>query len=171
MAGDWFPIVIGLHDEPEVIAMAARLETTENEIVGGLCRLWGWANQHTHDGNATGVTFVTLDRYAQRAGFAQAMADVGWLLKTDTGICFPGFDVYNSNSGKTRLMGAKRSKKWRERNASSVTKTSPQYSTEEIKTTPPTPPRGGLGSTKKGGYVPFSKNPEILKRLGPEKPP
>ena len=37
---------------------------------------------------------------------------------------------------------------------------------------PPLPPQGGgLGSTKKGGYIPFSKNPEILKRLGPEKPP
>lgn len=136
MAGDWIPIVIGLHDEPEVVSMAQRLSMSEDEVVGKLCRIWGWANQHTTDGNARGVTFAFLDRYVGRHLFCEAMSSVGWLADSNgTGVIFPGFETYNSNSGKRRFLAARRGKRWRAneraRNARSVMIALPEKRREE----------------------------------------
>lgn len=114
MAGDWIPIRIDLADEPEVIAIGDELGIDYDMVVGKLVRLWGWANRTTADGNARRVTQKWVDARVSAPGFAKAMADVGWLTIAPTGIEFPRFDVWNSQSGKQRILGAKRAAAFRQ---------------------------------------------------------
>jgi hypothetical protein len=108
MAGDWIAIRCDLATEPEVIAIADATGLDEFSVVGRLHRLWSWANRHTTDGNARSVTFSWIDRYLQHNGFAQAMQAARWLEMTSEGVTIPHFDRFNSQSGKQRLLTAKR---------------------------------------------------------------
>jgi hypothetical protein len=108
MAGDWIAIRCDLATEPEVIAIADATGLDEFAVVGRLHRLWSWANRHTTDGNARSVTFSWIDRYLQHDGFAQAMRSAGWLEMSTEGVTIPHFDRFNSQSGKQRLLTAKR---------------------------------------------------------------
>ena len=108
MAGDWIAIRCDLANEPEVIAIADDTGLDEFAVVGRLHRLWSWANRHTTDGNAPGVTYSWIDRYLQHAGFASAMEAAGWLANDGATISIPKFDRFNSQSGKQRLLTAKR---------------------------------------------------------------
>jgi hypothetical protein len=122
MGGEWIKMRKSLPDAPEVIAMAAALGESEEAIAGRWIRVWGWFDEHTTDGHARSVTFVTVDRLARREGFAQAAADVGWLEKTDDGVLVPKFDRHNSESAKKRALASNRQEKARVKsNAPSVT--------------------------------------------------
>ena len=128
MAGDWVKLRLDLHDDPATIGIAAALGMAEDMVVGKLHRAWGWANRHTFDGNASGVTAAWLDRYVCTPGFAQAMCAVGWLVDEPGGIVFPRFDRHNSEGAKQRALTAQRVAEHRQReeraaksNASRVT--------------------------------------------------
>ncbi len=123
MAGDWIPIRIDLADEPEVIAIGDELGIDYDTVVGKLVRLWGWANRITADGNARRVTQKWVDARIGVTGFAKAMADVGWLTISSTGLEFPRFDVWNSQSGKQRILGAKRAATFRHQKSNGVSVT------------------------------------------------
>lgn len=147
----WIPMRTDLEDDPAVIAIAAALELEVDLVVGKLHRLWSWANQQLLDGNARGVTESWVDRKVSAPGFARAMAQQGWLELATDGVRFPKFDSWNSKSGKSRAVTARRvaAHRLRKCNGSTVTKSVPteQKSTEEKKE-PPLPPKGG------GGYSP-----------------
>jgi len=142
MAGDWIPMRTGLADDPAVIAIAARLGLDEDSVVGKLHRVWSWANHQTLDGHAPSVTSVWLDRYARAPGFADALAEAGWLEVTETGLWFPKFDRYNSEPAKKRALAAKRQSRRRHanRHAPSATQALPEKRREEKKETTPQPP-------------------------------
>lgn len=108
MAGDWIPIRCDIASEPEVIRIAEQTGLDEDAVVGKLHRLWSWANRHTADGNAPGVTEKWIDRYLHCDGFAEAMTIVGWLNSDDYAVWFPKFDRFNSQSAKSRALTAKR---------------------------------------------------------------
>jgi len=126
---DWIKIRVCLPDEPEVIAISNECGISEDEVVGKLVRLWGWADQHlSRNGHAQSVTRNWLDRYVRRDGFADAMVTAGWLRIADDGIEFPDFDKHNTQTGKERALALRRKHRERESesrscHAPTVTKT------------------------------------------------
>ena len=113
MAGDWIKMRVNLTSDPAVIGIASRLDISEHEVVGLLHTLWGWADQHTDDGNARGVTASWVDRHLGVPGFADALGEQEWLLIDDEGIHFPNFERHNGSPAKKRAQGAARQKKHR----------------------------------------------------------
>ena len=141
MAGDWIKVRLDLADDPAVIGIAGALGVDEDTVVGKLCRLWSWANSHTVDGNAPGVTGKWIDRYLRVDGFAAAMAAAGWLQITASGIQIPKWELHNSQSAKSRALAAKRVAGFKKRqrsgnaegNAPSVTQSLPSALPREEK--------------------------------------
>ena len=113
MAGDWIKMRVSLATDPAVIGMAISLDRSEFEVVGMLHHLWCWADAHSSDGHADGVTGKWINRFIQCDGFADSMVKVGWLQITDTGIVFPDFDRHNGQSAKARGLAATRKQKQR----------------------------------------------------------
>lgn len=147
MAGDYLPMRLDLDEDPATIQIAAALDLDELDVVGRLWKVWAWGNRQLRDGNAPGVTPAWLDRYTHTPGLAEAMARVGWLDIDQTGgLAIPHFETWNGKAAKTRLSGAERQAKHRNksrdrdanRNAGNVTppqpKPLPQDSTEEEST-------------------------------------
>lgn len=124
MAGDWLPMRLDLDTDPAVISMASALGTTEIAIVGGLFRVWSWANRHTANGHARGVTEMFIDRHVGVSGFAAAMISAGWLESNSDGLRLPKFDEWNSKGAKARLSAAKRKGKSRSQTDAPVTEMS-----------------------------------------------
>lgn len=104
MAGDWIKFEHATLDKPEVLLMAELLETSPDDVIGKLLRVWVWFDQQSENGNAGGVTYVTLakfiDRHVSSQGFAACMKKVGWL--SDEGM--PHFDRHNGESAKKRAL-------------------------------------------------------------------
>lgn len=135
MAGEWLKFEKATPDKPEVFAAATALGIDPDAVVGKLIRVWSWFDTHTVDGNARSVTPALLDRVAGVAGFAIAMANVGWLVISDEGVTLPKFGRHTGETAKGRALSAKRSSAHREKSngeshAESVTEASP---TEEKK--------------------------------------
>jgi hypothetical protein len=136
MAGEWIKMRTDLHEDPRVFAIASALQCPIAMVIGCLHRVWSWADKHTVDGNAPGVTAVTLDSLVGVTGFAEAMAlpIVNWLWITSEGISLPDFDVHNGETAKERAQNAKRAAKSRHkkrddrdaRHGDGVTKTAPR---------------------------------------------
>jgi len=134
MAGDWIKMRVNLDTDPAVFDIAAELGQDELSVVGRLWKLWSWADQHCLDGNAVGVTGVTLDRMVGVTGFAAALRKVGWLEGQDGALLFPNFDRHNGQTAKKRGLTAARVAK--HRNARSVTTALPEKSRVEKNKTP-----------------------------------
>lgn len=137
MAGDWIKMTHALPDKPEVLAIAGKAGLNRFDVVGRLFILWRWFDVHTTDGNAVGVTEVTLEEclfgYGANAGFVAAVVSVGWLDVREGGIGVVKFDEHISESAKVRAQTAKRVAKSKsnakgnaEGNGESVTKTVPR---------------------------------------------
>jgi hypothetical protein len=114
MAGDWIKIRCGLHQDPDVIGIAAQVGLDEYATTGRLMALWAWADQNTADGHAPTVTESWLDRFLQCDGFAAAMVTVGWLeVNEGDGIRIPDFESHNGQNAKKRAQAQKRKQKQR----------------------------------------------------------
>jgi hypothetical protein len=151
MAGAWIKMTHELPEKPEVLALAGKTGLTRFDVVGRLFTVWRWFDNNTTDGNAPGVTSVTLDEclfgYSGNAGFVAAVCDVGWLQETADGLSVVKFDEHISESAKVRAQTAKRVAKSKgngkangEGNAASVTsgvtKTVPRKEKEKEGTSP-----------------------------------
>lgn len=149
MAGDWIPMRLDLHDDPAVMAIADATGLDLFGVVGRLHRIWSWANQQLENGHAASVTLLRLDALVGVTNFAQSMVDTGWLIATSTGVAFPKFETWNSQSAKRRLLALRRKRAQRDRivsrecHANSVTK---RRENRERSNTPHSPPLGS-GST------------------------
>ena len=119
MAGDWIKIELVTPDKPEVHQMAEMLKIPVEQVLGGLIRIWIWADQQSQTGNALSVTEKTLDRFSCVTGMSKAMRDVGWITGKDGAITLPNFDRHNGKTAKNRALTNSRVK--RKRNADSVT--------------------------------------------------
>jgi len=118
----WIKHVKNLSTKEEVVRMATLLGIDRWSVVGRCEDIWSWADEHTTDGNALGVTSAFLDELVYCPGFSKAMIEVGWLAENDGGVHIPKFDRHNGNSGKKRALTAERVRKHREQgNAPSVT--------------------------------------------------
>ena len=108
-----------LPEKPEVLAISAKTGLHPDNVVGKCFRLWRWFDSHTQEGNAVGVTLVTLG-YALGNGddtsnFINAMVDVGWLSHDANGVTLPNFDRHNGQTAKSRALTAKRVAKHKEK--------------------------------------------------------
>lgn len=134
MAGPWLKIECSTPDKPHMLAITAAMGWDDPDLAfAKLFRLWRWFDQHTIDGNAAGVTPALLDRVIGVTGFVQAVANVGWLVVTESGIRLCRFDEHNGDTAKNRAQTAKRVAEHKsnakgngECNANTVTKTVPR---------------------------------------------
>lgn len=117
MAGDWIKMRVDLQDDPSVVALCDHLDLDEFQVIGRLHKLWGWADTHTADGVTSGVTPRWVDRYVSHQGFAEALISVGWLCFEDGILRFPGFNIHNGASAKSRCDATIRKRVSRERHA------------------------------------------------------
>jgi len=123
MAGDWIKLEHVTPDKPEVWQIAMVLNVTPEDALGRLLRVWIWADQQSLDGHVLRIPKTTLDAIARRAGFADAMEAVGWLIDNSDGtISFPNFQNHNGNTAKTR---ARNTKNQGTKRAKNVTEMSP----------------------------------------------
>lgn len=108
VAGDWIKMRTNLDGDPRVIQLAEQLGIPDLHAVGMLWKVWAWADSHSIDGNALGVTRATLDRFAGVSGFADALRTIGWLDGRDGALTFPRFAEHNGQTAKTRAQTSKR---------------------------------------------------------------
>jgi chorismate mutase len=174
MAGDWLKMTHALPEKPEVLAIASKTGLSRFDVVGRLFILWRWFDNNTTDGNAVGVTSVTLNEclfgYSDATNFVSAVVSAKWLYETSDSISVVKFDEHTSESAKQRAQTAKRVAKSKSKNkgnadgnAAAVTKTVPREEKrrEEEKEIPPKPPKGG-----KPGPVGLSAWIEVAKASG-----
>ena len=128
MAGDWIKFETTTPDKPEVYEMASLLEIDPDAVVGKLMRTWAWFDQHTNDGNAPVTVETLLDRKVGVTGFTEAMAKVGWLLRSGKQIRLANFERHNGQTAKDRALTARRKAKCiaKKGNGASVTRALPR---------------------------------------------
>lgn len=130
MAGEWLKFESNLPEKPEVLAITALMGWDDPDLtVGKLMRLFRWFDQHTTDGNASGVTSALLDRVIGVTGFVQAVQKAGWVVVSDDGIALNHFDYHNGASAKTRAQTAKRVGKHRASEPSNAEGNAPTVTT------------------------------------------
>ena len=125
MSQPWIKMRTNLLTDPRVVEMAIELDVAEVTVIGGLYAIWSWADTHSLDGNALGVTESFLDRYSSVTGLSKALRNVGWLDGNGREICLVRFSEHNGATAKQRAQTAKRVSKYKEKqggNAGSVTK-------------------------------------------------
>lgn len=136
MAGDWIKMELVTPDKPEIHGMAERLKIPAEQVLGGLCRVWIWADQQSINGNALSVTENALDSISRVSGLAGAMRKEGWIDGPDGHLSLPHFDRHNGKTAKQRALTNKRVETLRKRisNGSSVTHALPEKRREELTT-------------------------------------
>ena len=83
MAGDWIKVELVTPDKPEIDLIADHAGVSINEAIGGLIRLWIWADQQTIDGNAVSVTKSAIDLLSAVANQAAvAIENTELMVKT-----------------------------------------------------------------------------------------
>jgi len=154
----WLKIDHATPEKPEVIAIAARLDMSPDEVFGVLFRMWRWFDVHTQTGNARSVTGALLNRLLGVSGFAEAVIEVGWLLQTEAGLQIPNFERHNGQTSKARALTASRvqshrANKGQNCNGDVTDDVTPQALPREEKEkniggVPPITPRRGRGRRK-----------------------
>jgi len=102
----WIKLRKGLRDDPDVIAIADKIDLDEFAVVGRLSDVWDWVDSNSADGTGLTVSDKWIDRRVSCQGFAEAMRSVGWLTGTDRNLTFPHWDRHNSNTAKARALEA-----------------------------------------------------------------
>jgi hypothetical protein len=137
MSMDWLKVEKHTASKPEVLAIAAKLGITPDDAFGKCFRFWAWADSHLTDGNARGVTKLTIDTLIGAQGFADAMLSVGWLEFTTDGVRIPGFSRHMSQSAKTRALTSRRVAWHKERRANANAETNAYSVSESLPTALP----------------------------------
>lgn len=110
----WIAWEKGLPEKPEIFKIARDLNISRYEATCRCMEVWGWADEHTEDGQIDGMQPEDLDAVAGMIDFGIAMRDAGWLLVDGQGIIFPNWDRWNTKTAKRRLRDAERKRHKRE---------------------------------------------------------
>lgn len=110
----WIKRDKSLTSKPEVLQIASTLNIDRWSAAGRCEDVWSWADEHTENGHAPGVTKVFIDQLVACDGFADAMQKVGWLEITASGLTIPKFERHNGKSAKKRVLDAERQRNARE---------------------------------------------------------
>lgn len=115
MAGDWIKMRTSLLKAPQVIRLAGDLSRSKCEILGALFTIWTIADESSLEGNIK-LGPKHLDAEIGLPGFADAMAQVGWLEVLDANsIRLTNYGEHNGKTGKRRAEDYKRAKAQREK--------------------------------------------------------
>jgi len=132
MAGDWVKVEKATLSKPEVLEISQILGIHPLHAFGLCVRFWIWCDDQISDGNARGVTNVTLDFVIGNAGVTDALVKVGWLIEKNGSIQVPNFDRHLSKCAKNRATTRNRVGNHRGKcNAASVTESLPEKRREE----------------------------------------
>lgn len=113
MAGDWIKVEKATARKPEVLRLADLLGIHPDHAFGLCVRFWFWCDDQLVDGHAPSVTYVTLNSVVGHAGFAEALAQIGWLSEIGGKMVVPNFDRHISASAKSRALSVERKRKER----------------------------------------------------------
>jgi hypothetical protein len=87
----------------------------ETVAIGGLARLWMYADTHIAENNILEASLDEVDEIAGIEGFAQALP-VDWLKVVDANhVELPDFLAHNGTSARMRKLGAERQARYRHR--------------------------------------------------------
>ena len=114
MAGDWIKMRSDLSDDPAVFKIAGALKLDRFSVIGRLHAFWAWADKHAVDGRVDGASSLLVDDVVRFDGFANALAQVSWLLIGDDFLEVPNHDRHNSQSAKERAQKNARQARWRQ---------------------------------------------------------
>lgn len=142
MAGDWIKMRSDLFTHPKVVRMASALKADKLRIVGGLMSVWCLFDAHSVDGELEGYNFAEVDDQLRWPGFSDAMAAIGWLSETESGLVLPEFDTHNGQSAKRRAQDADRKREVRKVSASDADKKRTREEKRREEETPPNPQGG-----------------------------
>lgn len=121
MAGDWIKMRWNLSGDPAVKAMSRSLKLDTFGVIGRLQSFWGWADQHTENGDLPFTILEDVDDFVEKRGFATELVRVGWLTELpDGGICIPNWDRHNGESAKKRCLTRARVKKLRDDSSNAI---------------------------------------------------
>jgi hypothetical protein len=144
MAADWIKMRTDLYRDPKVCVIADALlapggdlaryvnqnlqrdmtvtrNVTRNATVGALVTVWGVmrlrGKRNGNDLACAHASLEVIDDIADLPGLGNAMAMVGWVVETESGITFPRFfDDYNADpTEKKHSSAAERQRRYRER--------------------------------------------------------
>jgi hypothetical protein len=153
--------------KPEVLRIATILGI-EPQHAFGLCVIaWMWFDEQTEDGRAIGATELMLDAVVCRAGFSDALRQVGWLQVRDGALQLPNFDRLMGESAKKRAKNSKRQANLRRASVTDLSRTKRDKSAtkeekrREEKNTPPSSPENSLPELPA-----VIDTPEFRERLG-----
>ena len=142
----WLKFDVATPEKPEVLQITVAMGWDDPDLtVGKLLKLWRWFDQHTTDGNASGVTTSLLDRLIGVTGFAKAVSDAGWLVIHDEGLTLPNFGRHNGKTAKDRVLTAQRvasHKASNKGNGTSVTSALPREEKRREEVNPSAQPPG-----------------------------
>ena len=163
MASTWIKILSSLPDNPDIVRIVDFLDRRgpdrgsipvcceswmeerniqRNAVLGGLCRVWIWANQHAKkypSAHKIEGCLVEIDHVAGIEGFGEAMMHVGWVDEmTDEqsgvhAIIFNDFDRHNvtecDRAGKSTSADRMRRKRKKDKELAGQEEDSPSLPT------------------------------------------
>lgn len=154
----WIKMRVNLDTDPRVFAISDITGQDPLRIVGMLFKIWAWADTHSIDGNALGVTDVTLDGFVDCVGFSEALRAVGWLEGHGRDLSFPRFEEHNGQTAKRRAETQARVAKCRNAKAGKdVTQPPLPEKRREDKSIQPSKQR----NENEKVFNPFESNPEF----------
>lgn len=179
MAGEWLKWSKGLTRKPEILKIAARLMMKPTEAAGTLLVLMEWLDDatnepdYTEDGDAVvtlGALPITfIDGLVGVQGWAEAMAEVGW-LKSDNGgkLLFIHAARHNGKTAKARALARDRMDSYR---SSKVIRSSDdQIVTPSLSHSSSEKEIGGEGGKSGGELTLFPDAPARPKSFSPPSP-
>jgi hypothetical protein len=113
---NWIKWTKGFANKPKVLRLAHLWKCSPCEAAACCMIIWEWADDISVDGHVDAPVDACVDLLFHATGKKDAFAGfeaVGWLTKTEQGICFPDFDVHNGKSAKLRALHSERQRKWR----------------------------------------------------------
>lgn len=108
MPASWIKIECSLPRKREVRVIARRLGVEEDLVLGKLVRFWSWVRENSDDGVIPLYTAEDIDYEVQMEGFADAMAEAGWLELASAAATVPKYDRHNSAKARSRAANATR---------------------------------------------------------------
>ncbi len=112
---EWIPFEKQTAHKQELLRLGELLGFDRRQAIGICIEFWCWADGETDDGVLPGCTFGIVDRVVGHNGFADAMVQIGWLVKDPTGkgLIVPNFERHMGESAKRRSLASRRQDKWR----------------------------------------------------------
>lgn len=110
----WIKFRTSLLNHPKVVRIACAICAQDVRrmciAIGAIMHTWAMADAHADGECLPNMSFEALDLLLGVPGFAQAMADVGWLEQRDGSLYLPNYQEHNGTTAKRRAENSTRMK-------------------------------------------------------------